>query len=56
MPDQVFSVGAFIGLEFSHYRTNEEIGSGEMGVFFRAHDPPRPRGRHQGSFFRNANR
>lgn len=38
MPDQVFSVEAFIGLEFSHYRTNEEIGSGEMGVFFRAHD------------------
>lgn len=38
MPDQVFSVEAFIGPEFSHYRTNEEIGSGEMGVFFRAHD------------------
>ena len=38
MPDQVPSLDSLIGLEFSHYRIIEEIGSGGMGVVFRAHD------------------
>lgn len=38
MPDQVLSVGALTGLEFSHYRTDKEIGSGGMGVVFCAYD------------------
>jgi tetratricopeptide (TPR) repeat protein len=38
MPDQVLSADSLIGLEFSHYRIIEEIGSGGMGVVFRAHD------------------
>jgi serine/threonine protein kinase/tetratricopeptide (TPR) repeat protein len=38
MPDQVLPVDSLIGLEFSHYRISEQIGSGGMGVVFRAHD------------------
>ena len=38
MPDQALSLDSLIGLEFSHYRIIEEIGSGGMGVVFRAHD------------------
>ena len=38
MLDQAPTLVSFIGLEFSHYRIIEEIGSGGMGVVFRAHD------------------
>ncbi len=38
MPDQDLSQDSLIGLEFSHYRILQEIGSGGMGVVFRAHD------------------
>ena len=38
MPEQALSLDTLIGLEFSHYRIIEEIGSGGMGVVFRAHD------------------
>lgn len=38
MPDQVLSLDSLIGVELSHYRIIEEIGSGGMGVVFRAHD------------------
>src|SRR5271167_1233843 len=38
MSDQVLPVDSLIGLEFSHYRISEQIGSGGMGVVFRAHD------------------
>jgi TolB-like protein/tRNA A-37 threonylcarbamoyl transferase component Bud32/Flp pilus assembly protein TadD len=38
MAGQAVSVDSLIGLEFSHYRILNEIGSGGMGVVFRAHD------------------
>jgi len=38
MADQALSLGSLVGLEFSHYRIIEEIGSGRMGVVFQAHD------------------
>jgi len=38
VPEQALSLDTLIGLEFSHYRIIEEIGSGGMGVVFRAHD------------------
>jgi len=38
MPDQVLSLDSLIGVELSHYRIIQEIGSGGMGVVFRAHD------------------
>jgi tetratricopeptide (TPR) repeat protein/TolB-like protein/tRNA A-37 threonylcarbamoyl transferase component Bud32 len=38
MPDQALSLGSLVGLELSHYRIIEEIGSGGMGVVFRARD------------------
>jgi eukaryotic-like serine/threonine-protein kinase len=38
MVDQALSLESLIGLEFSHYRIIQEIGSGGMGVVFRAHD------------------
>ena len=44
MPDQALPVDSLIGLEFSHYRISEQIGSGGMGVVFRAHDNHLDRG------------
>ena len=38
MPDQVLSLDSLLGVELSHYRIIQEIGSGGMGVIFRAHD------------------
>ncbi len=38
MSESAQSSDSLIGLEFSHYRIVEEIGSGRMGVIFRAHD------------------
>jgi len=38
MPDQVQTQDLFLGLQFSHYRTTEKIGSGGMGVVYRARD------------------
>lgn len=37
MPDRVSSVIFFAGLKFSHYRINEEIGSGGRGVVSHAY-------------------
>ena len=38
MPDQVQSQDLFLGLQFSHYRITGKIGSGGMGVVYRARD------------------
>ena len=38
MPERALPADSFIGLELSHYRIIEKIGSGGMGVVFRARD------------------
>ena len=38
MQHEALPVDSFIGLEPSHYRIIEEIGSGRMGVVYRARD------------------